>query len=524
MTPEARAKWIKGEIIRRWKLLKSIEEKGEQALAMAHYAHHPVDWINDWCWTYDPRNAPQELPVYLPMRLCERQEELIRWMRHLRATSNHGWVPKSRGTGASYLADANALHAWRFEPGYSASLVSMTEDDVDSKDDPDTLFQKLRIMLAHLPQWMRPEGFEVGGPYDNHRRLVNPENGNIISGKIGSNPGRGGRSSETYVDEAAHIDHLTEARRALYEKSSCVIEMSTFNGVGEPFHNAVRQGGGQVFWIKWHHIPWYTQEWYEKKKKQYERSGDMAGFAQEIEADPTSSVEGLVIPALWVESARQWRPPEDYEPTEQARYGLDIADGGKNLSVMIRRHGCVVDRLYERQQGGTTKTARWAREHMEREEVDLIIYDGDGIGAAVGDAWGSDDEPPTFERVAFHGGTAPSDFIWPNEKTSAERFVNLKAESWWMLRMAFMRTHERLLWEQGHEDGVEHDPDECISLQVDDPELIMQLSQPKYEQKARNKVAIESKKDLKARGIDSPDKADALVMAWMYFVEWNFAF
>lgn len=53
---------------------------------------------------------------------------------------------------------------------------------------------------------------------------------------------------------------------------------------------------------------------------------------------------------------------------------------------------------------------------------------------------------------------------------------------------------------------------EEISLQNDN-ELVAQLSIRKYRLTSRGKMVLESKEDMKKRGIDSPDRADAVALS-----------
>ena len=76
----------------------------------------------------------------------------------------------------------------------------------------------------------------------------------------------------------------------------------------------------------------------------------------------------------------------------------------------------------------------------------------------------------------------------------SEKFKNLRAELWWNLRERF-RTGD-------------------ISI-PDDEILIAQLSTIKYKYNSRGQIQIESKEDLKKRGLKSPDRADALCLAFM---------
>ena len=65
--------------------------------------------------------------------------------------------------------------------------------------------------------------------------------------------------------------------------------------------------------------------------------------------------------------------------------------------------------------------------------------------------------------------------------------------------------------------GMVFKPEEMISIssKIKDLEkLITELSTPKKDYDATGKVKVESKKDLEEREIDSPDLADAFVMAF----------
>ena len=58
-----------------------------------------------------------------------------------------------------------------------------------------------------------------------------------------------------------------------------------------------------------------------------------------------------------------------------------------------------------------------------------------------------------------------------------------------------------------------------------DEELAGQLSAPKYEFDSAGRIVIEKKEDMKKRGVDSPDRADALCLSFyqmdLLFPEFN---
>lgn len=520
-----RLEHIDAEIDRRIDLVSKIESGGADgiATAMAYYGDHPIAWMSDFLWGYDPRNKDliahkgtedeQALPVYVPMVLCEVQRELVEWMIWIRREHKHGYVPKSRGVGLSYYACALETYWWLFEDAFSGTLLANKEELVDNRSDPDSLFQKCRIILEFVPAWMLPPQFSIGvtSEHDNHRRLINPENASTLVGKIGKSPGRGGRGNFTFVDEAAHIDDLTSVRRAIRDNSDCTIEGSTYQGTGEPFYRSSSKGGPYVFKITWEDIPWYDEEWFERAKAKYD--DDPAGFAQEILADPTASVPDLVIPAEWVRSTIQFEGWYRRNRKKNPRMlgtkiaGLDIAGYGSNLTVLLMRSGAVVESILDTTEGNVAINAYWAHDEGARYGLERIAYDDVGMGQGIGDTWGaSAKDRPRFAVLPFQAGGQPTDFKWPNGLTSRERFANLRSEMWWHIRERCRKSYET-------RNGIRAwPPSECLSLPLESQKLAEQLSQPK-EIRDKRRIMVESKKDMRDRGIPSPDFADALIMS-----------
>ncbi len=62
------------------------------------------------------------------------------------------------------------------------------------------------------------------------------------------------------------------------------------------------------------------------------------------------------------------------------------------------------------------------------------------------------------------------------------------------------------------------DPDKgiCIALPPD-PKLAGQLGALQYKLNAKGKIQLESKQEMKKRGLPSPDRADALALTMMQF-------
>ena len=86
--------------------------------------------------------------------------------------------------------------------------------------------------------------------------------------------------------------------------------------------------------------------------------------------------------------------------------------------------------------------------------------------------------------VGINGSDAAND---------SEHFANLRAEMYWSLRERFMTRR--------------------IAI-PDNPDLIGELTSMKYKITPKGQIQIESKDDMKKRGLESPDYADSLVLAF----------
>ena len=82
-------------------------------------------------------------------------------------------------------------------------LTSATEDLVDSKKDPDTLFEKARFGIKLFPEWMLPVGFDVNKDLT-YMNIANPANDAVITGSAPTaKVGRQRRRTVVLMDEFA---------------------------------------------------------------------------------------------------------------------------------------------------------------------------------------------------------------------------------------------------------------------------------------------------------------------------------
>lgn len=506
---------------RRLQLLDACRDIEFRALELEVCRRDVLHWFSAWAWTFDPREAGRGLTT-LPFDLFPRQIDLVKFLQARIAAREDGLVEKSREIGFTWVTGGFAIHQWLFTPGFKTTFGSRGERLVDNIADPDSIFEKMRQLLRSLPHWMLPPTFDWSR-HDNFLRLVNPDNGNTIRGEAGDQMGRGGRSTLYIIDEAAFIDRAERVEASTSANTDVRIWGSTVNGMGNLFARK-RHGGAlrpdQIFRFHWTDDPRKTDEWAVAKRNALEPHV----WASEYDIDYSASVEGICIPAKWIESAQRASTLFNVEPARQGIGGLDVG-GGKAKSVFVARFGGVVqtpvawgdpDTIETAHRGlDAAQKAAATRQDGSKCHVAILCFDCLGLGRGVLDAMARS-KRAGIRVVPVNVGEAPSSTRWPDGDSSEEKFVNLKAEAWFLMREAFKNTHEAVLHREG-KGGQAHALSDLIILPTQGADalaLAAQLSLPRWFRNERGKILLEKKDDLARRGIASPDYADALALTY----------
>lgn len=202
---------------------------------------------------------------------------------------------------------------------------------------------------------------------------------------------------------------------------------------------------------------------------------------------PKVSVDSLFHPH-WVNLARS----RETEPIPLfGRMGVDVARYGTDMSIIMLRQGGHCRVVHEVPYGPVTEVAGLVQVvgHGTSPQLPVACVDDTGVGGGVTDILEEEDYPV----IPIIAGSASKQML-PNGKP---RFFNLRAELMWNLK-------EALAGPSGTgEDG-------WLDLDPLDDELAAQLMNIKYKINRHGQIQVESKDDMKARGVDSPDRADAL--------------
>lgn len=495
---------------RRKKLVAKIRRKEVNLANLKRfYKTHPVEFISTFGMTFDPRNIEIGLPGTIPFLMFPRQVEFIEWLHGRWLARGDGLAEKSRDMGLSWLCAAFAVWMWLFHPGAVVGFGSRKESYVDDSSDPKSLFWKVRFFIGRLPKEFRPDGYseKIDAPF---MKISNPDNGSMIVGEAGDNIGRGNRTSIYFKDESAYYERPEKIDAALSQTSNCKIDISTPNGIGNPFY--VKRHGGKipVFTFNWHDDPRKDDAWYQKQVD----TMDPVHVAQEIEINYAASVEGVLIPNAWVMAAVNAHQKLGIAPTGSREGALDVADEGRDANSFCGAHGILVEVVEEWSGAGADIFATVEKAFLlcDLNEYRKFKYDADGLGAGVrGDARiinekRLENKAPQIEVAPFRGSESPFNPDGEDVKgrKNADFFANRKAQGWWALRSRFQKTYRAVVEKKPFE------PDEIISIASDMPlrhKLMAELSQPTYSINTVGKILVDKSPD----GTPSPNLADGVM-------------
>ena len=166
--------------------------------AKAYYKTRPAEFIMHWMDTYNPRKTKDR---WMPFVLFARQYEFIQFVKELDEDQENGLVEKCRDIGATWLACAYSVWALLFIDDDSSGWGSRKQELVDKIGDPDSIFEKMRLLFNRLPSVWHPKGFSRR-EHATFMKMMNPELNSNITGESGDNIGRGGRKTRFWKDEA----------------------------------------------------------------------------------------------------------------------------------------------------------------------------------------------------------------------------------------------------------------------------------------------------------------------------------
>lgn len=424
-------------------------------------------------------------------------------------------ILKGRQQGISTYIQARYFHRVLTVPGTQAFILTHMADATQA------IFEMAKRYNNNLPEGLAPKADK-----DNDNRLVfNRLNSGYRVGTAGSKQiGRSMTNQLLHLSEYAMYENHTEIKAGIEQtvgdlKGTEKIKESTAKGIANAFYmdwQDAKEGNSDWEAI---FVPWYWDDGYtrdavgmvlsEEEKdwlKLYEHNGltarhlawrrnklgDFAGdydqkckiFSQEYPfTDEEAFINSITDTFITVEPVQRARKAQI--TTDSALIiGVDPARGGVDRSAIIRRKGRCAYKCETFQGLDTMQLVGKLKTIIDKEHPHKVFIDAIGLGAGV------------VDRLHEMGYECAVGVNVARSANNPDRFLNLRAELWSEMRDWFLQD---------------------LPVQIpDDPELQKELCGLGYDHNSAGRLVIESKKDAKARGMSSPDKADALMITFAY--------
>lgn len=239
--------------------------------------------------------------------------------------------------------------------------------------------------------------------------------------------------------------------------------------------------------VKASESPRHTPEWIEDRKKEW--GEDSALYKAKVLGEIPDVDEDLFLPIQIMEEQMASNIKKKFDPTEPGIMGVDCSRYGSDYSVIAMRRGPVLMPLLRSSiKLNTMELAGLVISRIEAEWPTFVFIDAIGIGAGVFDRVKEiTDNNPKFAGVhvqAVDVGQAAKD---------AEHYKNQRVELYGNFKT---RLVER-----------------TIQL-PDDDGLIEEAQELKYKYDSAGRLILESKEDMKKRGVPSPDRLDAVSLTF----------
>lgn len=427
-------------------------------------------------------------------------------------------ILKGRQQGCSTYVAARYYHLTTWAHGLRTFIL--THEDQATQN----LFDMVNRYNEHCPEFVKPS---TGAA--NAKELYFDK---LDSGyKIGTAGTKGvGRSSTVQLfhgSEVAfwpHADtHAAGILQAVPDMDGTeVILESTANGIGNFFHQKwqdAQRGDGDFIAI---FVPWYWQDEYVKETPEaFDMTQEERDYLEAYNLTPEqiawrrNKIAELKDPNLFKQEypataseAFQMSGHDSYiepdlivkarknvvdDPYGGLVIGYDPAWKGADRHSMAYRIGRKVTKIDSRNKIDTMQGAGWAKQVIDTEKPVRMFIDVGGVGAGVYDRLIEMGYGEIVKAVNF--GSAPFETVQRDKDGKQQGgAANRRAEMW-------MKSKE---WLQD-EAGV--DLPDLDSLQAD-------ACAPGYKYDSSTRLLLESKDDMRKRGVRSPDEWDAVALTF----------
>jgi hypothetical protein len=447
------------------------------------------------------------------------QRELHRRLEEQKAKTGkvRAVMLKARQVGISTYIAARFFRQTIANPGIRTAIIG--HERAASRN----LFGLVKRFHDHLPEDHKPS---LGTSNAEELVFDKLDSGYLVSVATLEGAGRSSTAQLLHASEAAFWPDLQEQLAALMQAvpdmdgSEIVIE-TTGNQFGDEFHALWRraQSGASEFMPIF--LPWSVDPLYRTRLPEgFEMTSEEANLAElhnldaeqicwrrnkigQLGSEDYFKREYPLVPDeaflasqfdsfITADLVMNARKETDVEAVGPLLIGVDPAGMGDDSTAIAWRRGHVIEKIERRRHLTTMEIAGWIASIIRNEKPAKVSLDTGGLGVGIYDRLVEEGHGNVVTAVNF--GSKPIEPP-PLDDTGkpAGGPLNRRAEMWQNMKNAL-------------QEGRFSIPD-CDALHAD-------LTSCGYKYDSSGRLVLESKQDMKKRGMPSPDGADAMALCF----------
>jgi phage terminase large subunit len=251
------------------------------------------------------------------------------------------------------------------------------------------------------------------------------------------------------------------------------------------------------------------------------RDEDYEKYLHIYKGDPISDTELSLIKPKYFDAAIDAHIKLNFEAVGHKALGYDPSDTGSDNQAVVHRHGSVVKNIHDWEKYNLDEGVKAVHQLTLDNKINEVIFDVVGVGTGVKYMMSALDPNKTFRLTPFSGNATPRHPLqkYKDGEPNKEVFRNLRAQYYWSLKDRFEATYNAVVH------GQYIDPDKMISISSDCEHIeLLKYELTNIRRKrgaASSRILIESKDDMRKRGMKSPNIADALMYVFSGEVEFG---
>jgi len=299
----------------------------------------------------------------------------------------------------------------------------------------------------------------------------------------------------------------------------------------EPFMDQLLETGvyeddlHYITWINYYDNPWFPDSL--NQERLYDKSTMSKALYNHVWLGHyNDTVEEAIIDPDWFEAAIDSHIKLGFKPRGVKVCAFDPADIGNDDKAYVIRHGSVILDMGTKSTGDANDGCDWATSKAIEHQVDLFVWDGDGLGAALNRQVKNTFKGKHIDYVMFKGSNKPDD---PNsvyegesftknlsrtdpkrQRTNREVFKNKRAQYYWRAADRFYNTWRAVVKKEYV------DPDYIISIPSRHPKLNQlrtEICRVPRKYNSNGLLQAMSKEEMRRKKIKSPNLADDVIMS-----------